>query len=121
VAPSITTQPASQTVTVGQTATFSVLATGTGPLSYQWRMNGTNVSGANGSSYTTSATTSGMSGSAYSVIVSNSVGSVTSGNAMLTVNSSTGTGGGQLVLATDGLALYGDSASPPSPKGIRTA
>jgi hypothetical protein len=118
VAPSITTQPASQTVTVGQTATFSVLATGTGPLSYQWRMNGTNVSGANGSSYTTSATTSGMSGSAYSVIVSNSAGSMTSSNAMLTVNSSTGTGSGKLVLSTDRLVFYADRSSTPSPKRI---
>ena len=118
VAPSITTQPASQTVTVGQTATFSVLATGTGPLSYQWRMNGTNVSGANGSSYTTSATTTGMSGSAYAVVVSNSAGSVTSGNAMLTVNSSTGTGSGKLVLSTDRLVFYADRSSTPSPKRI---
>jgi len=37
VAPSITTQPGSQTVTVGQTATFTVVATGTPPLSYQWK------------------------------------------------------------------------------------
>ena len=118
IAPSIATQPASQTVTVGQTATFSVLATGTGPLSYQWRMNGTNVSGANGSSYTTSATTTGMSGSAYSVVVSNSAGSVTSGNAMLTVNSSTGTGSGKLVLSTDRLVFYADRSSTPSPKRI---
>jgi len=118
IAPSIATQPASQTVTVGQTATFSVLATGTGPLSYQWRMNGTNVSGANGSSYTTSATTTGMSGSAYSVVVSNSAGSVTSGNAMLTVNSSTGTGSGKLVLSTDRLVFYADRSLTPSPKRI---
>jgi len=118
IAPSIATQPASQTVTVGQTATFSVLATGTGPLSYQWRMNGTNVSGANGSSYTTSATTTGMSGSAYSVVVSNSAGSVTSGNAMLTVNSSTGTGSGKLVLSADRLVFYADRSLTPSPKRI---
>ena len=40
-APSITTQPASQTVTAGQTATFTVAATGTAPMTYQWKMNGT--------------------------------------------------------------------------------
>ena len=40
VAPSITTQPANQTVTAGQTATFSVVASGTAPLSYQWQKNG---------------------------------------------------------------------------------
>src|SRR5229473_2748645 len=42
VAPTITTQPASQTVTAGQTATFSVVAAGTAPLSYQWQKNGAN-------------------------------------------------------------------------------
>src|SRR6266404_3744146 len=40
VAPTITTQPANQTVTAGQTATFTVVATGTAPLSYQWQKNG---------------------------------------------------------------------------------
>src|SRR5205823_11446122 len=40
VAPTITTQPARQTVTAGQTATFTVTATGTAPLSYQWQRNG---------------------------------------------------------------------------------
>ena len=49
----ITTQPASQTVTAGQTATFSVTATGTAPLSYQWKKNGAAISGATASSYTT--------------------------------------------------------------------
>ena len=40
VAPSITTQPLSQAVTPGQTATFSVEGTGTAPMSYQWQKNG---------------------------------------------------------------------------------
>src|SRR6266446_5072713 len=44
VAPSITAQPASQTVTAGQTATFSVTASGTAPLTYQWKKNGAVVS-----------------------------------------------------------------------------
>src|SRR4029077_9586998 len=43
VAPTITTQPVSQTVTAGQTATFTVVATGTAPLSYQWQKNGVNI------------------------------------------------------------------------------
>ena len=51
-APSITVQPSNQTVTAPATATFSVTATGTAPLSYQWSMNGTMVSGANASTYT---------------------------------------------------------------------
>src|SRR5439155_1102549 len=56
VAPAITTQPANQMVTAGQTAAFSVAASGTAPLSYQWQKNGANVSGATSSSYTTPAT-----------------------------------------------------------------
>ncbi len=86
-APSITTQPASQTVTAGATATFSVAASGTAPFTYQWRKNGTAISGATASSYTTPATTTADSGSTFSVVVSNSVGSATSANATLTVNS----------------------------------
>src|SRR6266550_5568836 len=86
VAPSITTQPASQTVTVGQTATFTVVATGTAPLSYQWMKGGTTISGATSSSYTTPATTSADNGSQFSVMVSNIAGSATSNAATLTVN-----------------------------------
>src|SRR5215471_2149444 len=86
VAPSITSQPGSQTVTAGQTATFSVTATGTAPLSYQWRKNGTNISGATSGSYTTPATTTTDSGTSFSVVVTNSAGSVTSNAATLTVN-----------------------------------
>ena len=87
VAPTITTQPANQTVTVGQTATFAVAATGTAPLSYQWQKNGTSISGATASSYTTPATTTADSGSTYRVVVANSAGSATSNAASLTVNS----------------------------------
>jgi acid phosphatase len=86
VAPTITTQPTSQTVTVGQTATFTVAATGTAPLSYQWRKNGSAISGATSSSYTTPATTSADNGAQFTVAVSNSTGSVASNAAILTVN-----------------------------------
>jgi hypothetical protein len=86
IAPTITTQPANRTVTIGQTASFSVVASGTAPLSYQWRKNGTNISGATSSSYTTPATVSSDNGATFSVVVSNSAGSVTSNNATLTVN-----------------------------------
>src|SRR5712692_8178136 len=77
VPPSITTQPASQTVTAGQSATFSVAASGTAPLSYQWRKNGTAISGATSASYTTPATTTADNGAQFTVVVSNSAGSVT--------------------------------------------
>jgi hypothetical protein len=86
VPPSITTQPASQTVTAGQTAAFSVVATGTAPLSYQWYRNGTVMSGAVSASYTTAATTSSDNGAQFTVVVSNTAGSVTSSAATLTVN-----------------------------------
>jgi len=86
--PSILVQPANATVTVGQPATFSVSATGASPLNYQWRKNGTNISGATGSSYTTPATTSSDNGAKFDVVVSNAAGSTTSGAATLTVSSS---------------------------------
>ncbi len=80
------TQPASQSVTMGQAATFTVLATGTAPLMYQWQKNAANISGATTSSYTTPATTAADNGAKFNVVVSNSVGSATSNSATLTVN-----------------------------------
>ncbi|HVS88295.1 MAG TPA: choice-of-anchor D domain-containing protein [Candidatus Acidoferrum sp.] len=87
VAPAITTPPANQTVTAGQTATFTVVATGTAPLSYQWQKSGVNIAGASSASYTTAATTTSDSGSTFDVVVSNTAGTVTSAAATLTVNS----------------------------------
>lgn len=85
-APEITTQPQNASVTAGQTATFSVAATGTAPLSYQWRRNGTDIAGATSASYTTPVTTLADNGAQFSVVVSNTVTSVTSGVATLTVS-----------------------------------
>ena len=85
---SITTQPASQTVTAGQTATFTVVASGSAPLSYQWQKNGTNLSGATAASYNTPVTTTADSGEQFRVIVSDSSGSDPSSIATLTVNPS---------------------------------
>ena len=86
VAPSVTTQPANQTVTAGQTATFTVVATGTVPLTYQWQKNGSAISGATSASYTTPATTSADNGAQFVVVVSNVAGNVNSNAATLTVN-----------------------------------
>jgi hypothetical protein len=83
--PSITGQPANRSVTAGQTATFSVTATGSGTLAYQWKKGGVAVRGATSSSYTTPATTTADSGSQFTVTVTNSVGSVNSNAATLTV------------------------------------
>jgi hypothetical protein len=94
VGPSISTQPANQTVTVGQAATFSVVAAGTAPLTYQWLKNNAKISGATSANYTTPPTLSGDSGATFRVTVTNSVTSITSNPATLTVNpvvTSTGT------------------------------
>ena len=85
-APIIATQPTNQTVTAGQTATFSVTAAGTAPLAYQWQQGATLISGATSASYTTPATATSNSGSTFSVVVSNSAGKITSNAATLTVN-----------------------------------
>jgi hypothetical protein len=89
VAPTITSQPASQTVTVGQAATFTVTASGTAPLSYQWLKNNSNIASATSASYTTPATVAGDNGTNFTVVVSNSAGSITSSAATLTVNAAT--------------------------------
>ena len=84
-APAITTQPASQTVFVGSSVTFSVTATGTG-LTYQWRKGGVNIGGATSSSYTINPVAAGDAGN-YDVVVSGTcLPAVTSNVAVLTVN-----------------------------------
>ena len=84
-APTITQQPVSVTVTAGQSAAFSVLATGTAPISYQWFMNGT-AAGTNSSTFSIAQTTAGQTGAQIHVKVSNSTGSATSNTVTLTVN-----------------------------------
>ncbi|MCX8518383.1 MAG: DUF1566 domain-containing protein [Rhodoferax sp.] len=83
---SITTQPLAQTVDFGQTASFSVTATGAGTLTYQWKKNGTNISGATSSTYTTPASVLSDNNAVFTVLVSNSAGSTTSSSATLKVN-----------------------------------
>lgn len=87
VAPAAITQPLSVTVLVGQTATFSVTVSGTGPLSYQWFKNGVAIIGATSSSYTTGAAALTDSGAVFTVTVSNIAGTMTSNGATLTVQS----------------------------------
>jgi len=84
IPPSIVTHPVSQTVNQGGSATFTVSATGSAPLAYQWRFNGTNIAGATGSSYTRANVQPADAGN-YSVFVSNDAGNATSANAVLTV------------------------------------
>ncbi len=89
VAPVIMTQPTDQRVVVGRTATFSVAASGTAPLSYQWQKGTTPIAGATASNYTTPATTLADDASTFQVIVSNSAGSVASSSATLNVAAGT--------------------------------
>jgi Immunoglobulin I-set domain len=89
-APAITAQPAAATAVVGQSATFSASATGSAPLTYQWMKNGTAISGATKTSYTTAATATADNGAMFSLVVKNSAGSATSGAAKLTVTTAGG-------------------------------
>jgi subtilase family serine protease len=83
-APAIVTQPQSTTNTIFTTATFSLTASGSQPLSYQWQFNGTNLPGANSATLVLSGVRPGQSGD-YRVIVTNPVAAVTSLVATLTV------------------------------------
>ena len=87
VAPTITLQPVSQTVAPGNTATFSVQVTGTAPLTYQWSKNGTVILAATSASYTTPATTLADNSAQFVLVVSNSAGTSTSSDAVLSVSS----------------------------------
>ena len=85
VPPSLAGQPASQTVTQGSNAVFSVVANGTAPFGYQWTFNGTNHAGATAASLVLNTVQSKIAG-LYAVVETNVAGSVISSNAMLTVN-----------------------------------
>jgi glucose/arabinose dehydrogenase/regulation of enolase protein 1 (concanavalin A-like superfamily) len=100
-APFISTQPVDVTVSVGQSASFSVIAGGTAPLSYQWQRNGTNISGATSPTYTIPSVTINDNGALFRCVVSNAYGTVTSNQALLTVSQN------QLPTATIDLPVVG--------------
>jgi len=83
--PTITTQPASGTVGAGDPAGFSVTASGSAPLSYQWRRDGTSINAATAASFSLDPAKPSDTGAKFSVRVSNRFGSVTSNEAVLTV------------------------------------
>ena len=83
-APSISSHPANVTVAAGQQASFTVTASGTAPLQFQWQRNGVNIAGANSATFTLT-TTAADNGAQFRAVVSNSAGSVTSNSATLTV------------------------------------
>ncbi len=84
-APVIVSQPQDITVNQGAAATFAVAATGSEPRAYQWRLNGSNISGATNTAYRRSGLQPGDVGS-YSVVVTNAFGQATSANAVLFLN-----------------------------------
>lgn len=90
-APTITGGPTSASVSAGLSVTLSVAVSGTGPFTYQWRRDGVNIAGATGATYTTPDLTMGDNGAAFSVVVTNSAGSATSGTAVITVTAANGT------------------------------
>jgi hypothetical protein len=107
-APAIGTQPQSQTVNAGAPVSFFITATGTAPLSYQWRKDGTNLAGATGATNRIGAAQSTNAGN-YAVVVTNVAGSVTSAVAALTIvivppqiNSLVPVGGGLFTLSGTG-------------------
>ena len=85
VPPAITQQPANLTVMAGQPASFTVTATGTAPLTYQWQRNNVDLVGATSATYTLPATVLGDSGATFRAVVTNAAGNATSINATLTV------------------------------------
>lgn len=90
-APSITTQPQSQSVNQGDTVTFTVTASGTAPLSYQWKLDGNALTDGGGhiaGSTTNTLTITGVQpadAGNYTVVVTNSINSKTSNAATLTI------------------------------------
>ncbi len=107
LAPIITAQPAAQTVNIGGPVTLSVSVVGVPDATYQWLRNGVAISGATNATYTIPATT-GTDAATYSVVVTNSAGSVTSAAVPLIIN------GGPPVVTLDPsnqLALAGAAAS----------
>jgi hypothetical protein len=84
VAPAIASQPKCQTVSCGNNTTLTVTATGSGPFTYQWRLNGINIGGATGSALPLNLLQSTNAG-LYTVVIANAGGSVTSSVAVVDV------------------------------------
>jgi sugar lactone lactonase YvrE len=106
-APTITIPPSSVTVSVGDTATFTVTASGTGPLYYQWQKNGVDIPNATFWYYITPPAQTSNNGDQYRVRVTNTQGNPTSSAATLTING-----------ASSGDAPVVSSVSPSSFTGL---
>ncbi len=88
VAPVFTTQPSNQTVSAGFSVTFSAAASGTPAPTFQWRKEGAAITGATGATFTLPSAAATDAG-AYTVVATNTAGTVTSSTASLTVNAPT--------------------------------
>lgn len=108
-APSIATQPASQTVGEGQPVTFTVNASGTPTLNYQWQRNGNDIAGANSASYTIQSALLSDSGARFRVIVTNLFGTISSNEAILTVTANQPPAGSIVSPAAGSLYNAGDT------------
>jgi pectate lyase len=113
VAPSFISQPASQIAVVGSTVSFSAQAAGTAPISYQWNRNGTPIAGATSTTLTLTNVQTTNAGS-YTLTASNSVGSVTSDAAVLTVTTSVSVPWSAYNLTGFGRATTGGGVIPES-------
>lgn len=85
VEPTIAVSPESHVVVAGESVTFTVAATGTAPITYQWFKDGAPIAGATSDTYTLSPVTVADAG-IYTVEITNAAGTVTSNGAVLTVN-----------------------------------
>jgi hypothetical protein len=109
--PALVTQPTSKALYAGRPATFQVVATGTPPLTYQWKKNGVNVPNGGNISGSTTATLTLTSVAAadagdYTVTVTSPAGTVTSSAANLTVVAPTGTAYEKAILGANPLAYW---------------
>jgi Domain of unknown function (DUF4082)/Immunoglobulin domain len=87
--PVITSHPASQTVSPGSPVTFSVRATSTSPIRYQWQRNGADIAGATANDYTIASVAASDNGARFRAVVTNDFSSVVSNEAVLTVTGGT--------------------------------
>lgn len=116
-APSVSSQPQDQTVVEGQTVTFGVAASGSGPLSFQWQRNDQNIPGATDPSLTFTASAAD-NGATFRVMVTNSSGSATSNRATLTVNPVTNPDPGPNTVVLEAESLPG--CSPGNTTSLQT-
>jgi len=106
-APAISTQPQAASAEVGQSVTFSVIASGDAPLTYQWQRDGVDINGATQASYTLETTLSD-DGATFHVVIANSAGSINSNDVQLTVAAAAnggGSGSGATISAGIGYTL----------------